>query len=194
MKKQDRLVFAVFLILSLIAAQVSAGDEGGPMARAPLPLPLPAAPKQIGSAQGGTQSQTPQRELTRSHPSVEPSMSAVHLNKRTHRPRRLDPASLAARREEEHGRHSLGDVERAEAHLDRQVASTLVPPFPPPLPPFGYNPSIPPAYGYGVGLPASLAPRPGSASMRRKQRCRRRRLRSVASPASTGQMPSPRDA
>ena len=59
MKKQDRVAFAVFLIFSLTAAEVSAGGEDGPMARAPLPPPLSAAPQQISSAQGGSQSQTP---------------------------------------------------------------------------------------------------------------------------------------
>ena len=157
MEKQDRVAFAVFLIFSLTAAEVSAGGEDGPMARTPLPPPLSAAPQQISSAQGGSQSQTPQHE-PRSHRSAERRMSAADLHQRTRRPRHLDRASFAARGEEKHSRPPLGDVEREEAYRDRQVASTMILPFPPPSP-FGY-PSVLPAYGYRRVYPSLWLPGP----------------------------------
>ena len=161
-KKLARLAFAAFLILLLSKAELSAGGDDGPMARAPLPPPLPAAPSEISwqPPQSGAQSPAPRRELPRSHLRAERGTPVAHLHKRSHDPHHLDRATLLARGEKRRRRRAAGDVEPGEAYPDPQVASTMIPPFAPPPSPFGYNPSAPPAYGYAPVYPPPWPPGP----------------------------------
>jgi hypothetical protein len=161
-KKLRRLAVAVFLSVLLSGTAVPAGSEDGPAASAPLPPPLRAALPASGlqQPQGVTPSEASRRVLPQSHPHVERAIQAPHLRKPNNDPYRVDHSTRAARGEKRPGRHSIGDVERAEAHSVPRIASTMIPP-PAPLPfPFGYFPSASPAYGYAPVYPPPWPPGP----------------------------------
>ena len=153
-RKRHRLAVAVLLAVLLSGAVVSAGDEDGPAASAPLPPPLPAAPSATGLQQ--PQGVTP----TEASPRAQRAIRAAHGRKRNNEPHSVDRTTRAARDKKRLGQGAIGDVGRREPHHVPQVASTMMPPFSPSPFPFGYIPGVPPAYGYAPVYPAPWPPGP----------------------------------
>lgn len=154
------LAVAVSLTVLLSGAEVSAGAEDSPMATAPLPPPVQAAPPATGLQQ--PQDVGPSRESRRvlpaSHQRAERGMQLAHLHKRTNDPRHVDHSTRAARSEKRLGQRAVGEDERDETHTVPRVAGTIIRPFPPPPFPFGYIPGGPPAYGYALVYPPPWPP------------------------------------
>jgi hypothetical protein len=161
-KKCYRLAVAVSLTVLLSGAEVSAGNEDGPAASAPLPPPLPAAPPATGlqRPQGMTPTETPRLALPQSHPRADHAMQASHLHKRNNGSHRVGHSTRSAQGEKRSGRRSIGDVEREQSYTFPRVASTLMPPFAPLPFPYGYMPSAPPPYGYTPVYPTPWPPGP----------------------------------
>jgi hypothetical protein len=156
-----RLAFAVCLTVLLCGTAISARGEDGPMASAPLPPPLPAAPPATGlqQPQGGP-SPASQRVLPKSRPPADSGTQAAHLHKRNHGSHHIDHSAHAARGQKRDSRGATGNIEHREAPPAPRVASAMIPP-PAPLPfPYGYFPGAPPAYGYAPVYPPPWPPGP----------------------------------
>jgi hypothetical protein len=156
-----RLAFAVSLTLLLSGAAASAGGEDGPMASAPLPPPLPAAPPATGLQQPQeAPSPTSQRVLPKSHALAESGIQAGNLHKPYSNTQRRDDSAHAARGQKRPSHRAASNGEHRETHTVPQVASAIALP-PAPLPfPYGYFPGTPPAYGYAPGYPPPWPPGP----------------------------------
>lgn len=153
-KKRHRLAVAVSLTVLLSGAEVSAGGEDGPMASAPLPPLLPAAPPSstLQQPQDVAPSRAARRVLPQCNLRAERGMQVAHLHKRND-PHRVDHSKRAAQ-----GERRLG--QRAEAYTVPQAASTMIAPLAPLPFPFGYMPGAPPAYGYALVYPPPWPPGP----------------------------------
>jgi hypothetical protein len=156
-----RLAFAVSLTVLLCGAAVSAGGEDGPMASAPLPPPLPAAPPATGTPQPQEEpSPTSRRVLPQSGRPTGSAMQSAHPRKHNNDPHHIDHAARAAREQKRLRQREAGDVEHRETYPVPQVAGVLTPP-PAPLPfPYGYFPGDAPAYGYAPAYPPPWPPGP----------------------------------
>jgi len=156
-----RLAFAVSLTVLLAGAEVPAGGDDGPMASAPLPPPLPAAPPAAGLPQ-------PQREpsaasrpvLSQSRPRAETGGHIAQPHKRSGDTHAVDRFGRDPRGQKRLGQRAVGDGELWKRHAAPQVANSITPP-PAPLPfPYGYFPGTAPAYGYALVYPPLLPPGP----------------------------------
>jgi hypothetical protein len=156
-----RLAFAASLTVLLSGAAVSAGGEDGPMASAPLPPPLPAAPPATGSQQPqGEPSPTSRRVLPQSGRPTGSGMQEVRPHKRNNDPHHIPHSARAARAQKRLGQREAGDVEHRQTYTDPRVASAMIPP-PAPWPfPYRYIPAAPPAYGYAPVYPPPWPPGP----------------------------------
>ncbi len=163
-----RLAFAVSLTVLLFGllsgllsgAAVSASGEDGPMASAPLPPPLPAAPPPTGSQQPqGEPSSASRRVPPQSRSSAGNGMHAAYPHKRNRDPRH-DRSAHAARGQKRDSQWAIDNIEHRETYPVPRVASAMVPP-PAPLPfAYRYIPGAPPAYGYAPLYPPPWPPGP----------------------------------
>jgi hypothetical protein len=157
-RKHHRLAFAVSLTVLLYGAAVLAGGEDGPMASAPLPPPLPAAPPATGTPQPQEEpSPTSRRVQPQSSRPAGSGMQQAHPHKRHNDPHHIDHA---ARDQKRLRQRETGDVEHRETYPDPRVASAMIPP-PAPLPfSYRYIPAAPPVYGYTPIYPPRWPPGP----------------------------------
>ena len=156
-----RWALAMSLTVLLSGAALSAGDEEGPMASAPLPPPLPAPPPatELQQPQGGP-SPTSRPVPQQSRRPTGNGMQSAHPHKRNHAPHHIDRSARAARGQKQLGQRQAGDGGGRETYTDPRVASAMIPP-PAPLPfPYRYIPAAPPAYGYGPVYPPPWPPGP----------------------------------
>jgi len=146
---------AVFLTVLLSGAEISFGAEDGPMATAPLPPPVQAAPPATGlqQPQDATPSPASRHVLPQSHPRTGRGMQLAHLHKRNNDRHHVDHSTRAALSEKRFGQHVVGDAEREQVYTVPPVASTMMPPLALLPLPFGYIPAGPPAYGYALVYP-----------------------------------------
>jgi hypothetical protein len=176
MSRCRRLVLAVFcgsLVLWLTGSDVSAESDGDAMARAALPPPPKSAQSEADRHQPPqAQTSAARREPTASGPGVIRPRSphnhtsrlrrseiqaadlAKALSKKPpapsgfHKRRHLDSAALAARGEKSLYRQTVSSLRHDPTYAGPGDARPPEPPIAPPLPPFGYNPTVPLGYGY----------------------------------------------
>jgi hypothetical protein len=176
MSRCRRLILAAFcgsLVLRLTGADVSAESDGEAMARAALPPPPKSAQSEADRHQP-PQAQTPaaRRESTASgagivgprsphnHTSshrrdeIPAADSSKALSKKPlapsgfHKRRHFDSAAIAARGEKSLDRQTVSSLRHDPTYAGPGNTSPPDPPVTLPLPPFGYNPTAPPGYGY----------------------------------------------
>lgn len=147
-----RLAFAASLTVLLAGAEVSAGGDDGPMASAPLPPPLPSAPR-------ATEVQPPQASaaarpaLPRVPSRAESGTHVAQPPRRSSEPHAIDRFGRNARGQKRLAQRAVGDGEHPKGYIVPQAAHATAPP-PPPLPfPYGYFPGAAPAYGYALVYP-----------------------------------------
>ena len=157
-----RLAFAVSLVVLLSGTAASAGGEDGPMASAPLPPPLPAAPPATELQQPqGEPSPTSLRVPPQSRRPTGSGTQSAHRHKPNYDPHHIDHSGRAAAHSQKRlGPREAGDAEHRETYTAPRVAGVLTPP-PAPLPfSYRYNPAAPPSYGYAPIYPPPWPPGP----------------------------------
>ena len=156
-----RLAFAVAFTILLSGTAASVGGEDGPMASAPLPPPLPAAPPASALKQAQEEpSPTSRRVPPQARRPMGSGMQSAHPHKHNNGPHHIDHSARAAHGQKRLGQREAGDAEHRETYPDPRVASVLTPP-PAPVPfSYRYNPAAPPAYGYSPIYPPPWPPGP----------------------------------
>jgi hypothetical protein len=156
-----RLILAVSLTALLSGAAMPARSQDGPMASAPLPPPLPAAPPATVLQQPpGEPSPATQRVLPRSLPPTASGVQAGNSHDHHNDVHHGNHIARAARGQKRPGERTIGKGEHRETHSVPQVASALTPP-PAPVPfHYGYIPGAPPVYGYAPVYPPPWRPGP----------------------------------
>ena len=156
-----RLAVALSLTALLVGAKVSADGEDGPMASAPLPPPLPAAPSGPGlrwPEAGRSAASHP--ALPRPHLRTDSTTHAAQLHQRGNDRHAANRFARGARGQKRLSQRAVGDGEHRNRDTVPQIANAMTPP-PAPLPfPYGYFPGTPPAYGYSPVYPPPWPPGP----------------------------------
>jgi hypothetical protein len=176
MSRCRRLVLAAFygsLVLRLTGSDGSAQSDSDAMARAALPPPPKSAQSQTDRHQPPP-AQTPaaRRESPASGPGIMgPRSSHDHTSRHrrgeipvvdsaralsrkpltpsgVHRRRHFDGAALASRGEKSLDRQIVYSLKHDPTYAGQEDVRPPDPPVTLPVPPFGYNPTAPPVYGY----------------------------------------------
>ena len=160
-KMLRRLAVVMSMTALLSGAAISAPGEEGPMATAPLPPPLPAAPPSTGLEKPqGEPSVVSRRVLPQPRPPSATGMQPARLLKRKNDQHHDGFTPRAAHDQKRPGQHAVGNLERRETHTVPQVASAIIPPPPPSPFLYGYIPGAPPGYGYAPAYPPPWLPGP----------------------------------
>ena len=165
-----RLAFAVSLTVLLFellsgllsGAAVSASGEDGPMASAPLPPPLPAAPPATGLQQPQGEPSSDLAARAAAVPSIHGKRYAGSEIRTSITTTRVIATILRMLLVAKNGsvRVKAGDAEHRKRIPLRELQALLTPP-PAPLPfSYRYNPAAPPSYGYAPIYPPPRPPGP----------------------------------